>query len=123
MDRVASDQTYDKGDLILLYSPAVRKGSTSNLHRPWRGPGVILKRTKDVLFRVKMGPQNKPKLIISKVGKEKQEPDRPKRDEDGKKRKALDTTESRKQPKKIDPKATLDGSSKVTVTWREIPRG
>ncbi|KAJ8031890.1 hypothetical protein HOLleu_25243 [Holothuria leucospilota] len=63
VNRKASEETYEKGDLVLVHSPAVKKGTTSKLHRPWQGPGLVLKRINDVLFRVTMGPQKKPRRI------------------------------------------------------------
>ncbi|KAJ8034061.1 hypothetical protein HOLleu_24483 [Holothuria leucospilota] len=59
----ALEETFEKGDLVVVHSPAVKKGTTSKLHRPWQGPGLLLKRINDVLFRVTMGPQKNPKLI------------------------------------------------------------
>lgn len=62
-DRRASTQTFDQNDLIWVYHPAVGKGRTSKLHRPWKGPFRVVKRINDVLYRVQFGPRQKPKIV------------------------------------------------------------
>ncbi|KAJ8027435.1 hypothetical protein HOLleu_32579 [Holothuria leucospilota] len=50
------EDTYERGDLAVVHSNA-------KLHRSWQGPGLVMKRINDVLFRVFMGSQKKRKLI------------------------------------------------------------
>ena len=62
-DRRAYETVYSPGDLVMLHCPAVGKGKTSKLNRPWAGPVVVLKRLNDILYRVKLGPHKTPKLV------------------------------------------------------------
>ena len=41
-DTSTRGKTYKKGDWVWLHCPAVPKGSSCKLHRPWQGPYVVL---------------------------------------------------------------------------------
>ncbi|PIK52717.1 hypothetical protein BSL78_10406 [Apostichopus japonicus] len=62
-DRRAFCQTYQDGDLIWLLNTTRKKGISPKLQRPWVGPGKVLKKLTDVLYRVKMGPRMRPKVV------------------------------------------------------------
>ncbi|PIK44525.1 Retrovirus-related Pol polyprotein from transposon [Apostichopus japonicus] len=62
-DRFASEDVYRPGDLVMVHNPAVGKGKTSKLNKPWQGPGVVIRRLNDVLYRVKLGAGRSVKLF------------------------------------------------------------
>ena len=41
-----------KGDLVWLHTPAVPKGHSKKLHRPWKGPYRILKCLTNITYRI-----------------------------------------------------------------------
>ena len=43
---------YKVGDLVWLHCPAVARGKSRKLHRPWKVPFVIRKTFSDVVFRI-----------------------------------------------------------------------
>ena len=45
---------YKKGDLVWLHCPAVPKGRSRKLHRPWQGPYVIAKVIGEAVYRIKL---------------------------------------------------------------------
>ena len=51
-DRKVAGAPYCVGDLVWLHSPAVARGSSRKLHRPWQGPYKIVKVITDVIYRI-----------------------------------------------------------------------
>ena len=51
-DRRASGGRYEVGDRVWLHSPAVPRGRSPKLHRPWTGPFVVIKVLSEVTYRV-----------------------------------------------------------------------
>ena len=47
-------KAYKKGDLVLLHCPAVPKGRSRKLHRPWQGPYVIVKVIGEAVYKIKL---------------------------------------------------------------------
>ncbi|KAJ8017967.1 hypothetical protein HOLleu_44301 [Holothuria leucospilota] len=62
-DRRTSDQVFNKGDFVWLMNSNKKKGLSPKLRRKWIGPGLILKRVTDVVYRVKMGPKRRPQVV------------------------------------------------------------
>ena len=62
-DRTAVDRSYERGELVLVFYPTPKKGLSRKLHRPWRGPAVVIKKVNDVLYRVKTAPRSTPQMI------------------------------------------------------------
>ncbi|KAJ8050273.1 hypothetical protein HOLleu_03410 [Holothuria leucospilota] len=58
-----SDQVFNKGDFVWLMNSNKKKGLSPKLRRKWIGPGLILKRVTDVIYRVKMGPKRRPQVV------------------------------------------------------------
>ena len=56
-------QQLQPGDAVWSYNPQRRKGLTPKLQRPWQGPYTIIKRINDVVYRIKLGPTTKPKIV------------------------------------------------------------
>ena len=56
-------QQLQPGDAVWLYNPQRRKGLTPKLQRPWQGPYTIIKRINNVVYRIKLGPTTKPKVV------------------------------------------------------------
>ena len=56
-------KSYKHGDAILLHDSITKKGICKKLNKQWLGPGKIVDKVNDVLYRVKMGPYHKPKVI------------------------------------------------------------
>ena len=53
-DHQASGGRYKVGDRVWLHSPAVPRGRSPKLHRPWTGPFVVVKVLSDVTYRVQL---------------------------------------------------------------------
>ena len=51
-DRQVSGGRYQVGDRVWLHSPAVPRGRSPKLHRPWTGPFVVIKVLSDVTYRI-----------------------------------------------------------------------
>ena len=43
---------YEPGDLVWLHSPAVPRGQSKKLHRPWAGPFRVVSKLSDTVYRV-----------------------------------------------------------------------
>ena len=54
---------YHEGDLFWFYRPHHSPGSNAKLSRPWIGPCVVFKQISDILYRVKIGPKSKARVI------------------------------------------------------------
>ena len=57
-DRRASGGRYEVGDRVWLHSPAVQRGRSPKLHRPWTGPFVVIKVLSEVTYQVQSENQN-----------------------------------------------------------------
>ena len=63
-DRRVSGPSYACGDLVWLHSPAVPKGRSKKLHRPWQGPFTVTKVLSDVIFRIKKDTPPRKNLVV-----------------------------------------------------------
>ena len=51
------------GDPVWLHSPQRKKGISPKLARRWQGPYLVIKRINDMVYRVQLKPQSKPKVV------------------------------------------------------------
>ena len=51
------------GDPVWLYYPQQKKGLSPKLQKPWQGPYVIIKRISDLIYRIQLGPQSRPRVV------------------------------------------------------------
>ena len=51
-DKSSAKPRFGVGDLVSLHSPAIKPGTTSKFHRPWKGPFTILELIDDVVYRI-----------------------------------------------------------------------
>ena len=51
-DRAANTEGFQEGQLVLLYNPQRKKGLSPKLQTSWDGPYKIIKRLKDVVYRI-----------------------------------------------------------------------
>ena len=63
-DRCVSGPSYACGDRIWLHSPAVPKGRSKKLHRPWQAPLTVTKVLSDVIFRIKKDTPPRKDLVV-----------------------------------------------------------
>ena len=58
-----NQRTYDRGAAVWFYNPKRKNKISPCLQRPWEGPYVVLKRIRDVVYRIQKTPKSKPKVI------------------------------------------------------------
>ncbi|KAL5475730.1 hypothetical protein EMCRGX_G025580 [Ephydatia muelleri] len=54
---------FDKGELVWLFNPAIKKGQSQKFHRPWGGPYRICEKLSDVTYHVQHTGNNKCKVV------------------------------------------------------------
>lgn len=54
---------YHPGDLVWLHNPKRRRGYSPKLQSSWEGPYEVITRLNDVVYRIKMQPKGKPRII------------------------------------------------------------
>ena len=54
---------YNPGDPVWYYQYQRKIGLNPKLQRPWHGPYVVIDKLNDVLYRIKLGPRCKPKVV------------------------------------------------------------
>ena len=54
---------FKPGDPVWLYNPRRRKGHTPKLQKPWEGPYTVLNRINDLVYRVKLSPHSRAKVV------------------------------------------------------------
>ena len=62
-DASVREMSYKRGDPVWLYNPQRKKGISPKFQRPWHGPNIVMKKIKDVIYRVQLSPHTKPKVI------------------------------------------------------------
>ena len=60
---VKEGQKQQQGDAVWLHNPQKKKGLSTKLQRPWQGPYVITKQINDLVYRVQLDPNLKPKAV------------------------------------------------------------
>ena len=59
----AKAKRFEVGESVWLYSAVCKKGLSPKLTRPWTGPYVIIKRINDLVYKIKLSAQAKPKIV------------------------------------------------------------
>lgn len=54
---------YKVGDLVWLFTPAVKKGRTKKLSSQWTGPFKIIEILSDVVIRIRQKPNSQDKVV------------------------------------------------------------
>ena len=64
-DRHAAGQPYAVGIRVWLFHPALKKGQSSKLSSPWKGPFVVVDTMSDVTYRIQPegGPASKRQIV------------------------------------------------------------
>ena len=52
-DRGVKNCSYQPGDLVFLYNPALKPGEASKFRRYWKGPYVVLERVTEVNYKIR----------------------------------------------------------------------
>ena len=52
-----------EGDAVWLYNPQRKKGVSPKLSRLWQGPYVVMRKLNDLVYRIQLGPRQKPKVV------------------------------------------------------------
>ena len=59
----AKAKRFEVGESVWLYSAVCKKGLSPKLTRPWTGPYVIIKRINDLVYKIRLSAQAKPKIV------------------------------------------------------------
>ena len=62
-DIEASANRFEPGTAVWLHSPAVKKGFSPKLARPWTGPYLVTKRINDLVYRIQLHARSKPRVV------------------------------------------------------------
>jgi len=63
-DRRATGAAYKVNDLVWLYNPAVPRGHSRKLHRPWQGPYEVVKIISSVLYRIRLVKAPRRRVVV-----------------------------------------------------------
>ena len=58
-------QTYEEGQKVLLYHPAIAIGTTSKFASPWKGPYIVKNCLNDFTFRIKEENSSKEHIVLN----------------------------------------------------------
>ena len=62
--KVHGKAAYKKGDYVWLHCPAVPKGCSRKLHRPWQGPFIVVKLIGDVVYRIQLLSNSRQRRVV-----------------------------------------------------------
>jgi len=62
-DFALEGQQLQVGDPVWLHNPQTKKGLSPKLSSPWQGPFTVTKRINDLVYRVQLRPNTKPKVV------------------------------------------------------------
>ncbi|GLV61283.1 hypothetical protein CBL_21105 [Carabus blaptoides fortunei] len=62
--RAANSDGFKEGNLVLLYNPQRKKGSSPKLQAAWEGPHKVVKRLNDVVYRIQSCVQRRSKMKV-----------------------------------------------------------
>ena len=63
-DQRATGAAYKVNDLVWLYNPAVPRGHSRKLHRPWQGPYEVVKIISSVLYRIRLVKAPRRRVVV-----------------------------------------------------------
>jgi hypothetical protein len=53
-DRKTQGATFSDGDQVWYFDPKVKKGRSTKLSRPWKGPFSVKQRISDLVYRIQL---------------------------------------------------------------------
>ena len=62
-DVLAQNKPLNVGDAVWLYNPQRKKGLSPKLSQPWQGPYTVTKKINDIVHRIQLTANTKPKVI------------------------------------------------------------
>jgi len=62
-DHSVNFKKFNEGDCVWLHNLVRRIGKTPKLQCSWTGPYIVIKCLNDVVFRIQLNPQSKPKVV------------------------------------------------------------
>lgn len=62
-DVLAQSKPLNVGDAVWLHNPRRKKGLSPKLNRPWEGPYTVTKKINDIVYRVQLTANTKPKVV------------------------------------------------------------
>ena len=63
-DKKVHGDPYEPGDLVWLHSPAVPRGQSKKLHRPWVGPFRVVSKLSDTVYRVQNTMTRRQRTVV-----------------------------------------------------------
>ena len=63
-DRKVHGRPYECGDLVWLHSPAVPRGQSKKLRRPWTGPFRVVRKLSDAVYRIQHAQAPRQRLVV-----------------------------------------------------------
>ena len=62
-DHKIHQKLHNPGDPVWYYRYQRKVGLNPKLQRPWHGPFVVIERLNGVMYRIKLSPKSKPKVV------------------------------------------------------------
>jgi hypothetical protein len=62
-DHKIHQKLHNSGDPVWYYQYQRKVGLNPKLQKPWHGPFVVIERLNDVMYRIKLSPKSKPKVV------------------------------------------------------------
>ena len=63
-DQRVHGKPFATGDLVWLHSPAVPRGQSRKLHRPWSGPYRVVSKLSEVTYRIQNTRARRQRLVV-----------------------------------------------------------
>lgn len=63
-DKKVHGEPFTKGDLVWLHCPAVPRGQSKKLHRPWSGPYRIVSKLSEEIYRIQNMQRRNQRLVV-----------------------------------------------------------
>ena len=63
-DRRVHGEPFEPGDLVWLHCPAVPRGQSRKLHRPWTGPFRVVRKLSDATYRIQKVRVRRQRLVV-----------------------------------------------------------
>ena len=62
-DREVNFTEYNVADAVWFHYPVRKPGVSLKFQRPWKGPYVVIEKINDILYKIQLSPQAKPKVF------------------------------------------------------------
>ena len=62
-DRDVNFTEYNVADAVWFHNPVRKPGVSLKFQRPWKGPYVVIEKINDILYKIQLSPQAKPKVV------------------------------------------------------------